>query len=92
MKLFVSEGNPHCLKVLAALEETGVKCDVQFVNHEGTKTWLFQYLCKTRVGNYVISYLLRINLFLRLLCKNEANVSVVCVGAYHSCQCQSLMN
>ncbi|XP_029682434.1 methionine--tRNA ligase, cytoplasmic isoform X1 [Takifugu rubripes] len=34
MKLFVSEGNPHCLKVLAALEETGVKCDVQYVSHE----------------------------------------------------------
>lgn len=34
MKLFVSEGNPHCLKVLAALELTGVKCDVQLVNHE----------------------------------------------------------
>ncbi|XP_067442961.1 methionine--tRNA ligase, cytoplasmic isoform X1 [Thunnus thynnus] len=34
MKLFVSEGNPHCLKVLAALEETGVQCDVQYVNHE----------------------------------------------------------
>lgn len=35
MKLFVSEGNPHCLKVLAVLELTGVKCDVQHVNHEG---------------------------------------------------------
>lgn len=35
MKLFVSEGNPHCLKVLAVLEVTGVKCDVQHVNHEG---------------------------------------------------------
>ncbi|XP_071400643.1 methionine--tRNA ligase, cytoplasmic isoform X2 [Centroberyx affinis] len=34
MKLFVSEGNPHCLKVLAALEVTGVQCDVQYVNHE----------------------------------------------------------
>ncbi|XP_030632101.1 methionine--tRNA ligase, cytoplasmic [Chanos chanos] len=34
MKLFVSEGNPHCLKVLAVLELTGVKCDVQHVNHE----------------------------------------------------------
>ncbi|XP_010730412.2 methionine--tRNA ligase, cytoplasmic isoform X1 [Larimichthys crocea] len=34
MKLFVSEGNPHCLKVLAALEVTGAKCDVQYVNHE----------------------------------------------------------
>uniref|UniRef100_G3NT96 Methionine--tRNA ligase, cytoplasmic n=1 Tax=Gasterosteus aculeatus aculeatus TaxID=481459 RepID=G3NT96_GASAC len=34
MKLFVSEGNPHCLKVLAALEVTGVHCDVQNVNHE----------------------------------------------------------
>uniref|UniRef100_A0A3P9HWF0 Methionine--tRNA ligase, cytoplasmic n=1 Tax=Oryzias latipes TaxID=8090 RepID=A0A3P9HWF0_ORYLA len=34
MKLFVSEGNPYCLKVLAALELTGVKCDVQYVNHE----------------------------------------------------------
>lgn len=35
MKLFVSEGNPHCVKVLAALEATGVDCDVQFVNHDG---------------------------------------------------------
>ncbi|XP_061894086.1 methionine--tRNA ligase, cytoplasmic isoform X1 [Entelurus aequoreus] len=34
MKLFVSEGNPHCLKVLAALEAAGVQCDVQFVSHE----------------------------------------------------------
>ncbi|KAM9860060.1 methionine--tRNA ligase, cytoplasmic [Aulostomus maculatus] len=34
MKLFVSEGNPHCLKVLAALEVTGVQCDVQYVNHD----------------------------------------------------------
>ncbi|XP_062401818.1 methionine--tRNA ligase, cytoplasmic isoform X1 [Sardina pilchardus] len=34
MKLFVSEGNPHCLKVLAVLELTGVKCDIQHVNHE----------------------------------------------------------
>ncbi|XP_076596184.1 methionine--tRNA ligase, cytoplasmic isoform X2 [Chaetodon auriga] len=34
MKLFVSEGNPHCVKVLAALEVTGVQCDVQYVNHE----------------------------------------------------------
>lgn len=40
MKLFVSEGNPHCLKALAALEVTGVKCDVQYVNHEGKKAWL----------------------------------------------------
>ncbi|XP_017264025.1 methionine--tRNA ligase, cytoplasmic isoform X2 [Kryptolebias marmoratus] len=34
MKLFVSEGNPHCLKVLAALEVTGVQCGVQTVSHE----------------------------------------------------------
>ncbi|XP_066520845.1 methionine--tRNA ligase, cytoplasmic [Hoplias malabaricus] len=34
MKLFVSEGNPLCLKVLAALELTGAKCDVQVLNHE----------------------------------------------------------
>ncbi|XP_077581657.1 methionine--tRNA ligase, cytoplasmic isoform X1 [Stigmatopora nigra] len=34
MKLFVSEGNPHCLKVLAALDATEVQCEVQFVNHE----------------------------------------------------------
>ncbi|KAM9758925.1 methionine--tRNA ligase, cytoplasmic isoform 2-T2 [Menidia menidia] len=34
MKLFVSEGNPHCLKVLAALDVSGVQCSVQFVNHE----------------------------------------------------------
>ncbi|XP_061688389.1 methionine--tRNA ligase, cytoplasmic isoform X2 [Syngnathoides biaculeatus] len=34
MKLFVSEGNPHCLKVLAALEGAEFRCDVQFVNHE----------------------------------------------------------
>ncbi|XP_018534426.1 LOW QUALITY PROTEIN: methionine--tRNA ligase, cytoplasmic [Lates calcarifer] len=36
MKLFVSEGNPHCLKVLAALGVTGVQCDIQYVNHEET--------------------------------------------------------
>lgn len=35
MKLFVSEGNPHCLKVLAALEVTGARCQVLYVNHEG---------------------------------------------------------
>lgn len=40
MKLFISEGNPHCLKVLSALEVTGVQCDVQCVNHEGEKAWL----------------------------------------------------
>uniref|UniRef100_A0A1A8MUB7 Methionine--tRNA ligase, cytoplasmic n=2 Tax=Nothobranchius TaxID=28779 RepID=A0A1A8MUB7_9TELE len=34
MKLFVSEGNPHCLKVLAALEVTGVHCGVQYISHE----------------------------------------------------------
>lgn len=34
MKLYVSEGNPHCLKVLAAVELTGVRCDVQCVSHE----------------------------------------------------------
>lgn len=34
MKLFVSKGNPHCLKVLAAVEVTGAKCDVEYVNHE----------------------------------------------------------
>lgn len=34
MKLFLSEGNPHCLKALAALAVTGAKCDVQYVNHE----------------------------------------------------------
>ncbi|XP_035242728.1 methionine--tRNA ligase, cytoplasmic [Anguilla anguilla] len=34
MNLFVSEGNPHCVKVLAAVELTGVKCDISHVNHE----------------------------------------------------------
>uniref|UniRef100_A0A7N8Y376 Methionine--tRNA ligase, cytoplasmic n=1 Tax=Mastacembelus armatus TaxID=205130 RepID=A0A7N8Y376_9TELE len=34
MELFVSEGNPHCLKVLSALEVTGVQCAVHYVNHE----------------------------------------------------------
>ncbi|XP_069003046.1 methionine--tRNA ligase, cytoplasmic isoform X1 [Embiotoca jacksoni] len=34
MKLFVNEGNPHCLKVFAALEVTGVQCSIQYVNHE----------------------------------------------------------
>ncbi|XP_074498772.1 methionine--tRNA ligase, cytoplasmic isoform X2 [Sebastes fasciatus] len=34
MKLFVSEGNPQCLKVLAAVAVTGAQCDVQYVNHE----------------------------------------------------------
>ena len=43
MKLFVSEGNPHCLKVLAALEVTGVQCGVQYVNHEGRKAWFMDY-------------------------------------------------
>lgn len=40
MKLFVSEGNPHCLKAVAASEVTGVKCDVQYVSHEGKTAWL----------------------------------------------------
>lgn len=40
MKLFVSEGNPHCLKTVAAVEVTGVKCDVQYVSHEGRTAWL----------------------------------------------------
>ncbi|KAG7478203.1 hypothetical protein MATL_G00078100 [Megalops atlanticus] len=34
MKLFVSEGNPHCVKVLAAVELTGVKCDISHVNQD----------------------------------------------------------
>ncbi|XP_075997267.1 methionine--tRNA ligase, cytoplasmic isoform X2 [Genypterus blacodes] len=34
MKLFVSEGNPHCLKVLAALEVTGEPCQVLYVSHD----------------------------------------------------------
>ncbi|XP_030230287.1 methionine--tRNA ligase, cytoplasmic isoform X1 [Gadus morhua] len=34
MKLYISEGNPHCLKVVAAVELTLVQCDVQCVNHE----------------------------------------------------------
>lgn len=37
MKLFISEGSPQCVKVLAALEHTGVKCDVQLLSHEGEK-------------------------------------------------------
>lgn len=40
MKLFVSDGNPHCVKVLAVLEFTGVKCDVKHVNHEGKRITL----------------------------------------------------
>lgn len=40
MKLFVSEGNPHCLKALAAVQVTGAQCDVQYVNHEGKTAWL----------------------------------------------------
>ncbi|NP_956370.2 methionine--tRNA ligase, cytoplasmic [Danio rerio] len=34
MKLFIGEGNPHCLKVLAALELSGVRCETQLVKHE----------------------------------------------------------
>ncbi|MCJ8729412.1 hypothetical protein PDJAM_G00105960 [Pangasius djambal] len=34
MKLFVNEGNPQCVKVLAALEHTAVQCDVQLLSHE----------------------------------------------------------
>lgn len=48
MKLFVSEGNPHCLKVLSALEVTGVRCDVQYVNQEGEKAWfsfIYEFNC-----------------------------------------------
>lgn len=44
MKLFISEGNPHCLKVLSALEVTGLQCDVQCVSHEGEKAWLASYI------------------------------------------------
>ncbi|XP_067314814.1 methionine--tRNA ligase, cytoplasmic isoform X2 [Pseudorasbora parva] len=34
MKLYISEGNPHCIKVLAVLELTGVKCDIEVTSHE----------------------------------------------------------
>lgn len=34
MKLFLCEGNPHCLKALAALQVTGVQCGVHYVNQE----------------------------------------------------------
>lgn len=51
MKLFVSEGNPHCLKVLSALEVTGVQCDVQYVNHEGEKAWLASSMTITVTNN-----------------------------------------
>lgn len=45
MKLFISEGNPHCVKALAALEHTGVKCDVQLVSHEGERPELRLIYC-----------------------------------------------
>uniref|UniRef100_A0A8C5I1E9 Methionine--tRNA ligase, cytoplasmic n=2 Tax=Gouania willdenowi TaxID=441366 RepID=A0A8C5I1E9_GOUWI len=34
MKLSVSEGNPHCIKPLAALQVTGVQVSVHYVNHD----------------------------------------------------------
>ncbi|XP_048054649.1 methionine--tRNA ligase, cytoplasmic isoform X1 [Megalobrama amblycephala] len=34
MKLYISEGNPHCIKALAALEITGVKCEIEVISHE----------------------------------------------------------
>ncbi|RXN29505.1 methionine--tRNA cytoplasmic isoform X1 [Labeo rohita] len=34
MKLYIADGNPHCIKVLAALDLTGVKCDIETVSHE----------------------------------------------------------
>ncbi len=37
MKLYIADGNPHCVKVLAALELTGVKCDTEAVRHEGER-------------------------------------------------------
>ncbi len=37
MKLYIADGNPHCIKVLAALELTGVKCDIEAVSHEGER-------------------------------------------------------
>lgn len=47
MKLFVSEGNPHCLKAVAALEVTGVKCDVQYVSHEGKTHMVSSLTCQS---------------------------------------------
>ena len=44
MNLFVSDGNPHCVKVLAVLELTGVQCNVQHVSHEGKRIWMQCYL------------------------------------------------
>lgn len=35
MKLFVSEGNPQCVKAVAALEYTAVTCDLQLLGHVG---------------------------------------------------------
>ncbi|XP_039602472.1 methionine--tRNA ligase, cytoplasmic [Polypterus senegalus] len=34
MRLYVSEGNPQCLKVLAAYELSGAQCEVEVVSHE----------------------------------------------------------
>lgn len=39
MKLYIADGNPHCIKVLAALDLTGVKCDIETVSHEGERRY-----------------------------------------------------
>jgi len=54
MKLYISEGNPHCIKALAVLELTGVKCDIEVISHEGE--WLYYQclwgtFCRSYSGN-----------------------------------------
>lgn len=79
MELFVSEGNPHCLKVLAALEVTGVQCAVQFTNHEG-KTLLAYFL-------FVILYL---SYTLSILCRDKIGlVATSCLGTCEGNVCRN---
>ncbi|XP_041097683.1 methionine--tRNA ligase, cytoplasmic isoform X2 [Polyodon spathula] len=59
MRLYLTEGNPHCLKVVAAVELTGTRCELQFV---GVEERVVPFLSHSKLpclqldsGNYLFS-------------------------------------
>ncbi|XP_058869039.1 methionine--tRNA ligase, cytoplasmic-like isoform X1 [Acipenser ruthenus] len=59
MRLFLTEGNPHCLKAVAAVELTGSRCELQFV---GVEERVVPFLAHSKLpclqldnGNYLFS-------------------------------------
>ncbi|MGH0180987.1 UNVERIFIED_CONTAM: hypothetical protein FKN15_025803 [Acipenser sinensis] len=59
MRLYLTEGNPHCLKVVAAVELTGSRCELQFV---GVEERVVPFLAHSKLpclqlddGNYLFS-------------------------------------